>query len=130
MERGAPPPRPPGTRARARADVGRPSVRPTGGDLRGAPGYRPEHPRAACAMAAAQGAEGDWPDLVSPRDGVLVVRHDNMLGIAYPTISRCIIPPKPFAIICIGFSPSRDINPRLGCPRFESRGFTLRLRSG
>ncbi|WP_375401263.1 glycerophosphodiester phosphodiesterase family protein [uncultured Amnibacterium sp.] len=43
---------------------------------RGAPGYRPEHTRAAFELAIAQGADAVEVDVVPTRDGQLVVRHD------------------------------------------------------
>ena len=47
---------------------------------RGAPGYRPEHTLASYALAIEQGADFIEPDLVSTRDRVLVVRHENEIG--------------------------------------------------
>ena len=47
---------------------------------RGAPGYRPEHTRASYELAFALGADAVEPDLVSTRDGVLVVRHENEIS--------------------------------------------------
>jgi len=47
---------------------------------RGASGERPEHMRAACALAIDQGADFIEPDLVVTRDGVLVARHDAELS--------------------------------------------------
>lgn len=47
---------------------------------RGAPGYRPEHTRASFELAFALGADAVEPDLVSSRDGVLVVRHENEIS--------------------------------------------------
>lgn len=47
---------------------------------RGAPGYRPEHTRASFELAFALGADAVEPDLVSTRDGVLVVRHENEIS--------------------------------------------------
>jgi len=47
---------------------------------RGASGERPEHTRAAYALAIQQGADIIEPDLVMTRDGVLVVRHENEIG--------------------------------------------------
>lgn len=47
---------------------------------RGASGYRPEHSRAAYELAFAMGADAVEPDLVSSRDGVLVVRHENEIS--------------------------------------------------
>ena len=47
---------------------------------RGASGERPEHTRAAYALAIEQGADFIEPDLVISRDGVLIVRHENEIG--------------------------------------------------
>lgn len=47
---------------------------------RGAPGYRPEHTRASFELAFALGADAVEPDLVSTRDGVLVIRHENEIS--------------------------------------------------
>lgn len=47
---------------------------------RGASGERPEHTRAAYALAIAQGADFIEPDLVPTRDGVLICRHENELS--------------------------------------------------
>ena len=47
---------------------------------RGASGYRPEHTLAGYTLAAEQGANYIEPDLVSTRDGVLVVRHEPEIG--------------------------------------------------
>ncbi|MFF2053119.1 glycerophosphodiester phosphodiesterase family protein [Leifsonia sp. NPDC058194] len=47
---------------------------------RGAPGYRPEHTRAAYELAFALGADAVEPDLVATKDGVLVVRHENEIS--------------------------------------------------
>lgn len=47
---------------------------------RGASGYRPEHTAAAYKLAIAQGADAVEPDLVSTRDGVLVIRHENEIS--------------------------------------------------
>lgn len=47
---------------------------------RGASGERPEHTRAAYALAIDQGADFIEPDLVMTRDGHLVVRHENEIG--------------------------------------------------
>lgn len=44
---------------------------------RGAPAYRPEHTLASYRLAIAQGADVIEPDLVSTKDHVLVVRHEN-----------------------------------------------------
>lgn len=48
---------------------------------RGACGYIPEHTLASYAMAILQGADYIEPDLVMSRDGVLIARHDNDLGL-------------------------------------------------
>jgi glycerophosphoryl diester phosphodiesterase len=47
---------------------------------RGASGYRPEHTIEAYRLAIEMGADFIEPDLVSTRDGVLVVRHENEIG--------------------------------------------------
>ena len=47
---------------------------------RGASGERPEHTRAAYALAIEQGADFIEPDLVMTHDGVLVVRHENEIS--------------------------------------------------
>lgn len=48
---------------------------------RGASGYLPEHTLEAYARAIEQGADFIEPDLVSTRDGVLIVRHEpNMIA--------------------------------------------------
>ena len=47
---------------------------------RGASGYRPEHTLEAYRLAIEMGADFIEPDLVSTRDGVLVVRHENEIG--------------------------------------------------
>ncbi|GAB6388606.1 glycerophosphodiester phosphodiesterase [Stutzerimonas marianensis] len=48
---------------------------------RGASGYVPEHTLASYALAILQGADYIEPDLVMTRDGQLVARHDNELGL-------------------------------------------------
>lgn len=48
---------------------------------RGASGYVPEHTLAAYALAVLQGADYIEPDLVMTRDGQMVARHDNELGL-------------------------------------------------
>lgn len=48
---------------------------------RGASGYVPKHTLASYALAALQGADFVEPDLVMTRDGQLVARHDNELGL-------------------------------------------------
>jgi glycerophosphoryl diester phosphodiesterase len=47
---------------------------------RGASGERPEHTRAAYALAIEQGTDFIEPDLVMSRDGVLIVRHETEIG--------------------------------------------------
>lgn len=47
---------------------------------RGASGYRPEHTRAAYELAFQLGADAVEPDIVSTRDGVLVLRHENEIS--------------------------------------------------
>ncbi|WP_432485480.1 glycerophosphodiester phosphodiesterase [Kineococcus esterisolvens] len=47
---------------------------------RGASAYRPEHTLAAYELAALMGADVIEPDLVSTKDGVLVVRHENEIS--------------------------------------------------
>lgn len=48
---------------------------------RGASGYIPEHTLAAYAVAATMGAEYLEPDVVMTKDGHLIARHDNELGL-------------------------------------------------
>ena len=48
---------------------------------RGASALRPEHTLEAYALAIADGADAIEPDLVMTRDGKLVARHDNELGL-------------------------------------------------
>lgn len=48
---------------------------------RGASGYRPEHTEAAYRLAAEQGADYIEADLVMTKDGVLVSRHENEIGL-------------------------------------------------
>ena len=67
------------TPAAAQSVTGKPVVRPDVVGHRGASGYRPEHTLAAYELAAAQGADVIEPDLVSTKDGVLVVRHENLI---------------------------------------------------
>jgi len=43
---------------------------------RGASGYRPEHTLASYELAARMGADYIEPDVVTTKDGVLVVRHE------------------------------------------------------
>lgn len=47
---------------------------------RGVPGERLEHTRPSYLLAVEQGADYIEPDIVSTRDGVLVVRHENEIG--------------------------------------------------
>jgi glycerophosphoryl diester phosphodiesterase len=47
---------------------------------RGASGHRPEHTVESYTLAIAMGADFIEPDLVSTKDGVLVVRHENEIG--------------------------------------------------
>ncbi len=47
---------------------------------RGASGYRPEHTLASYELAARLGADFIEPDLVSTKDHVLVVRHENEIS--------------------------------------------------
>jgi glycerophosphoryl diester phosphodiesterase len=56
------------------------TIRPIVIAHRGASGYRPEHTAAAYELAITQGADAVEPDLVSTRDGVLVVRHENEIS--------------------------------------------------
>ncbi|WXL28052.1 glycerophosphodiester phosphodiesterase [Ectopseudomonas mendocina] len=48
---------------------------------RGASGYVPEHTLASYALAVLQGVDYVEPDLVMSKDGVLLARHDNELGL-------------------------------------------------
>jgi glycerophosphoryl diester phosphodiesterase len=47
---------------------------------RGASALRPEHTLASYAVAIRDGADFVEPDLVSTKDGVLVIRHENEIG--------------------------------------------------
>src|SRR5947207_8399653 len=47
---------------------------------RGAPGHVPEHTLEGYRLAAEMGADYIEPDLVSTKDGVLIVRHENEIG--------------------------------------------------
>ena len=47
---------------------------------RGASGHRPEHTLEGYRLAAEMGADFIEPDLVSTKDGVLIVRHENEIG--------------------------------------------------
>lgn len=55
---------------------------------RGASGYVPEHTLASYALAILQGADYVEPDLVMTRDGELVARHDNELGLTTDVSQR------------------------------------------
>ena len=55
---------------------------------RGASGYVPEHTLAAYALAVLQGADYIEPDLVTSKDGQLVARHDNELGLTTDVAQR------------------------------------------
>src|SRR3954454_13607889 len=47
---------------------------------RGVPGERLEHTRPSYLLAIEQGCDYIEPDVVSTKDGVLVVRHENEIG--------------------------------------------------
>jgi glycerophosphoryl diester phosphodiesterase len=47
---------------------------------RGASGHRPEHTLESYRLAVDMGADYIEPDLVSTKDGVLIVRHENEIG--------------------------------------------------
>ena len=55
---------------------------------RGACGYRPEHSGAAYSLAIELGADAVEPDIVSSRDGVLVIRHENEISSTTDVASR------------------------------------------
>ncbi len=55
---------------------------------RGAPGYRPDHTLEGYALAIDMGADLIEPDLVSTKDGVLIARHEPMLGGTTDVASR------------------------------------------
>ncbi len=55
---------------------------------RGASGYLPEHTLGAYTLAILQGADYVEPDLVMTRDGELVARHDNELGLTTDVAQR------------------------------------------
>ncbi|MBA1273279.1 glycerophosphodiester phosphodiesterase [Stutzerimonas azotifigens] len=55
---------------------------------RGASGYVPEHTLASYALAVMQGADYVEPDLVMTKDGQLVARHDNELGLTTDVSQR------------------------------------------
>ena len=65
-----------GARGAARAQLARPLVL----GHRGACALAPEHSLAAYARAIADGADFIEPDLVPTKDGVLVVRHENVMA--------------------------------------------------
>uniref|UniRef100_A0A2A4K6M5 glycerophosphodiester phosphodiesterase n=1 Tax=Heliothis virescens TaxID=7102 RepID=A0A2A4K6M5_HELVI len=48
---------------------------------RGASGYIPEHTLGAYALAATMGSDYLEPDVVMTKDGVIIARHDNELGL-------------------------------------------------
>lgn len=58
-------------------DKGRDHTAPLVIGHRGAAGYRPEHTLASYELAARMGADYIEPDLVSTKDHVLIVRHEN-----------------------------------------------------
>jgi glycerophosphoryl diester phosphodiesterase len=67
--------------ASADADAGSPAESsPIVFGHRGAAGYRPEHTVASYELAARMGADFIEPDLVSTKDGHLVVRHEPEIG--------------------------------------------------
>lgn len=55
---------------------------------RGASGYVPEHTLTAYAVAATMGAEYLEPDVVMTKDGHLIARHDNELGLTTDVSQR------------------------------------------
>lgn len=55
---------------------------------RGASGYIPEHTLAAYALAIFMGADYIEPDLVITKDGHLITRHDNELGLTTDVAKR------------------------------------------
>jgi len=55
---------------------------------RGASGYVPEHTLGAYALAILQGADSIEPDRVMSKDGHLVARHDNELGLTTDVAQR------------------------------------------
>lgn len=66
-------------KAQKPAPATKPVVRPEVVAHRGASGYRPEHTLAGYELAVAMGADVIEPDLVSTKDGILVVRHENLI---------------------------------------------------
>jgi glycerophosphoryl diester phosphodiesterase len=55
---------------------------------RGASGYRPEHTLEAYKLAIEQGADFIEPDLVATKDGVLIARHEPIMGGTTDVASR------------------------------------------
>ncbi|WP_371030179.1 glycerophosphodiester phosphodiesterase family protein [Pseudoclavibacter sp. JSM 162008] len=55
---------------------------------RGAPAYRPEHTAEGYLLAVRQGADALEPDVVPTRDGVLLIRHEPMLGASTDIAAR------------------------------------------
>src|SRR4051794_28845438 len=66
-----------GALAAAGAAFAQRAARPIVIGHRGAPAYRPEHTLASYRLAIQMGADYIEPDLVSPKDHQLVVRHEN-----------------------------------------------------
>ncbi|HEU0102484.1 MAG TPA: glycerophosphodiester phosphodiesterase family protein [Mycobacteriales bacterium] len=66
--------------AAAAAAAKAPALSPLVFGHRGASGYRPEHTLASYDLAVRMGADVIEPDLVSTKDHVLVVRHENEIG--------------------------------------------------
>ncbi|MEO7061654.1 MAG: glycerophosphodiester phosphodiesterase family protein, partial [Lapillicoccus sp.] len=64
----------------AAADARAPQGSPLVIGHRGASGYRPEHTLASYELAARMGADYIEPDVVSTKDHVLVVRHENEIS--------------------------------------------------
>ncbi|WP_421683304.1 glycerophosphodiester phosphodiesterase [Stutzerimonas urumqiensis] len=67
---------------------GKPDAKPLVIAHRGASGYVPEHTLASYALAILQGADYVEPDLVMTRDGHLIARHDNELGLTTDVSQR------------------------------------------
>lgn len=55
---------------------------------RGASGYRPEHTASAYSLAIELGSDAVEPDLVSSKDGVLVIRHENEISLSTDVAER------------------------------------------
>lgn len=55
---------------------------------RGASGYAPEHTLGSYALAITMGADYVEPDLVMTKDGMLISRHDNELGMTTDVANR------------------------------------------